>query len=129
MYHEIERSNILVFITGKKSLFTVDNIETGNHITYSVDHKGIVRVLTSGDTYRAIGKVESNEFTWFKEQSNKHQKVVYGWLLKHAKDNTVPNNIRVLHHGICCNCGRTLTTPQSIMAGIGPECSKRLGLV
>lgn len=33
-----------------------------------------------------------------------------------------------LHHeGRCCRCGRMLTTPESIEAGIGPECAGRRG--
>lgn len=32
-----------------------------------------------------------------------------------------------LHHeGRCCRCGRTLTVPESIESGIGPECAKRM---
>lgn len=33
----------------------------------------------------------------------------------------------VHHEGRCCRCGRTLTTPDSIAAGIGPECRSRRG--
>lgn len=34
-----------------------------------------------------------------------------------------------LHHeGRCGRCGRTLTVPESIRSGIGPECAKIMGL-
>lgn len=36
--------------------------------------------------------------------------------------------IRFQHVGKCCVCGRPLTNPTSIDAGIGPECSGRLGV-
>ena len=29
-----------------------------------------------------------------------------------------------LHEGVCGRCGRTLTNPESIVRGIGPECAK-----
>jgi hypothetical protein len=29
------------------------------------------------------------------------------------------------HEGVCCACGRALTTPESIEAGIGPVCATR----
>jgi hypothetical protein len=31
------------------------------------------------------------------------------------------------HSGRCGRCNRTLTTPESIAAGVGPECAKKLG--
>ena len=42
------------------------------------------------------------------------------FLFNHIDD--VPDNLRVYHEGKCCRCGRTLTTPESIKKGIGPEC-------
>lgn len=32
----------------------------------------------------------------------------------------------VHHEGRCCRCGRRLTVPESIEAGIGPECAGRI---
>ena len=32
-------------------------------------------------------------------------------------------NAEVMHANKCCKCRRTLTTPESIVKGIGPECS------
>ena len=34
--------------------------------------------------------------------------------------------LHILPSKFCCKCSRTLTTPESLKAGIGPECSKRL---
>lgn len=33
--------------------------------------------------------------------------------------------IRFQHEGKCCVCGRPLTNPESIDAGIGPECASK----
>ena len=35
---------------------------------------------------------------------------------------------KVQHCGRCGRCGRTLTRPESIESGIGPECSRKLGV-
>lgn len=35
-------------------------------------------------------------------------------------------NLEVWHEGRCGRCGRKLTVPESIAAGIGPECSGRV---
>lgn len=33
----------------------------------------------------------------------------------------------VWHDGTCARCGRTLTTPESVAAGLGPICANRVG--
>lgn len=37
-------------------------------------------------------------------------------------------NVRIYHMGRCGRCGRALTTPESILTGLGPECAKMLGI-
>lgn len=32
----------------------------------------------------------------------------------------------VYHEGVCCVCGRPLTTPRSIRRGIGPKCRRKI---
>lgn len=39
--------------------------------------------------------------------------------------NDQPSEIRMQHEGRCCVCGRPLTNPESIDAGIGPECASK----
>ena len=34
-------------------------------------------------------------------------------------------NVSFQHEGKCCSCGMPLTHPQSIVAGLGPDCLKR----
>ena len=36
-----------------------------------------------------------------------------------------PNTCQFLKSNRCCACGRLLTTPESIVKGIGPECERR----
>ena len=38
----------------------------------------------------------------------------------------LPTPARLLHIGRCGRCGRALTVPSSINAGIGPECATKL---
>lgn len=37
----------------------------------------------------------------------------------------IPDVLKVYHEGRCGACGRTLTTPESLERGLGPECAKR----
>ncbi len=34
--------------------------------------------------------------------------------------------VEVWHEGRCCRCGRTLTVPESVASGLGPECAGRV---
>lgn len=42
------------------------------------------------------------------------------------KGNDLPAPARLMHIGRCGRCGRALTVPSSIDAGIGPECATKL---
>jgi uncharacterized protein (DUF736 family) len=39
----------------------------------------------------------------------------------------VSQQVEFWHEGSCCRCGRTLTVPESIADGIGPECRSKMG--
>lgn len=36
--------------------------------------------------------------------------------------------MNLYHEGMCCVCGRKLTSPNSIKSGVGPKCRKRIEL-
>lgn len=40
----------------------------------------------------------------------------------------IPTTAQFYHEGQCCVCGRTLTVPESIERGIGPECASKEGM-
>lgn len=41
---------------------------------------------------------------------------------------TMPPSFGIMHVGRCGRCGRTLTVPESIASGIGPDCAGKMGL-
>ena len=41
---------------------------------------------------------------------------------------TMPPSFGLMHVGKCGRCGRTLTVPESIASGIGPDCAGKMGL-
>jgi hypothetical protein len=49
---------------------------------------------------------------------------VIRWAVKAVAKGSLPEGYKIQHEGKCCRCGRTLTTPESIERGIGPECVK-----
>ena len=143
--NKIESQSALKFVLAGKSLFTIRNETTGNRFTYKVtDLRRIdpraekeiyfVKVLTGADNtndYRFIGSVQKNGHLFYKH-SNKAkiteeaQSVkAFKWFLGIAQKE-IPEFIGVYHEGRCGRCGKTLTVPESIEAGFGPECITKL---
>lgn len=51
--------------------------------------------------------------------------VAFRYFWDHVALGTMPAKLAVRHEGSCGRCGRPLTHPDSIEAGIGPECAKK----
>lgn len=136
----LEKKYVRDFVRAGKSLFTLYNQESGNHITYKVTRaKGenenrpwFVSVLTGPDntsSYSYIGCIFPNSlFCWTHKSrlAERDQKVrTFTWFYNHclAGERELPDNVQVFHHGRCCRCNRVLTTPISITTGIGPICA------
>lgn len=48
------------------------------------------------------------------------------WLFRNRKNPRLFSLCDIYHEGVCGCCGRRLTTPESIMSGIGPVCEARI---
>ena len=46
-----------------------------------------------------------------------------------VSSNEIPSKLEIWHEGKCGRCARTLTVPESIESGFGPECMGRLRVV
>lgn len=126
------------FVLGGNATFTVVSKKTGVRFTFKVRAaKGdgdnlpyFVMVLTGSDNeqdYSFLGTI-------FADGNYRHgRKSVIGqtapsacafqWLWQHIEDPALSDKIEFWHEGRCCRCGRKLTVPSSIEAGIGPECA------
>ena len=135
------------FLLAGKAIFTVHN-NSNEHYTYKVrksredspwGQRYFVSLLTGPDnelSYTYIGILEPNTgvLRLTKQSqypySSKAVKVLQ-WALnvvwRDAFDK-VPIGYGIKHEGKCGRCGRTLTTPESIDCGIGPECLKIMGM-
>jgi hypothetical protein len=139
------RSVSRAFVLGGRAIFTVENGK-GEYITYKVsvtkkDLKKSVEqrphflsVMTGRDnensyTYAGLVRWMSGEFV--ATYASKYHKasreiVIFEWAMRHVWNNLpLPVGYHIRHAGKCGCCGRTLTTPESIERGIGPECWKR----
>jgi hypothetical protein len=130
------------FFIGGKAIFTVAN-NKGDHYTYRIrKHKSnevfFVSLLTGPDnneSYTYLGLYNPNNIEGQKVVTTAKSKYnsistpvkVVNWAITMVfKGKNLPEGYSIQHEGKCCRCGRTLTTPESIENGIGPECSKMM---
>jgi len=127
------------FLTAGNAIFTVSNSE-GKHYTYRIrkpkpDAPYFVQVLTGPDntgdyTYMGIFNPQPTEPSQILKLTQKSKMNsdsipvrVFRWAATLLKNNMpLPEGYAIQHEGRCCRCGRTLTVPESIEDGIGPEC-------
>jgi hypothetical protein len=136
----------LDFFLGGKSTFTVQNNETGQHRTYKIrkpeptaqypNPAWFVKVMHGTDNenhYRYIGMLDVStgairltRASKFSEDSDtvKAARWVMGRIINRLQ---IPDCMDIRHSGKCGRCGRTLTTPESLDRGIGPECWHKMG--
>jgi hypothetical protein len=134
------------FVLGGKAIFTVSN-DSGEHLTFRVNGKKdrqdetkkvyFVSLLTGPDnlsSYTYMGMLKREELKLFLTRgskfSNETKSVrVFRWAMQIINGKTdLPEGYKMQHAGRCCRCAKTLTDPDSIELGIGPECRKKMGI-
>lgn len=137
-------NDVFTFIIGGRATFTLKSLETGKHFTYKVrlkkgapdDGPFWVSVLNGPDNYdnyQFTGKLEvvSGQlvYTHYEHRSVLSEDApsvkAFRWFLHHVNKSRIPESCQFWHEGKCCRCGRKLTRPESIAAGIGPVCANR----
>jgi hypothetical protein len=128
------------FFEGGNAIFTVGN-DKGEHYTFKIRQpKGenkpfFVNLLTgpnnTGDyTYMGIYNPQKKKVYLTTKSKYTYESTpvkVINWAINIvAMDKNLPAGYTIQHEGKCCRCGRTLTTPESVEKGIGPECEKML---
>ena len=129
------------FIFAGRSVFTLENSETGNYLTFKVkqikkNYKEVpgqfaIECKTLGDKahgYKFLGFVDLNERKFKKRywDANFVGFKTWVWLLKNLERLEDFTKLAIYHEGRCCKCGMPLTVPESIDSGIGPDCKKTM---
>jgi len=139
--HEIERQKSFIF--GGDAYFTIENPATGCRFTYKVSKAEKaedlfwVGLLTGPDntsSYTFIGRITKDPLSggWVFIHSPKKigadakSVQAFMWWFRNLTIGRFLNPINFYHCGRCCCCGRLLTTPESVQAGIGPVCAGRM---
>ena len=136
---QLENDRIKPFVLGGNATITIESGKTGRHFTYKIrrsendDNLYFIKNLRGSDNendYVYVGCFFADTKKFAVEKSYRDKEVsswptsirAVRYLFNNLDD--VPYMLRVYHQGKCCRCGRTLTTPESIRKGIGPECEK-----
>lgn len=119
---------------GGNALFTVVSEKTGKRFTYKIleqkDESFKVMYLNGPDNernYKQFGKIEmKNCMPEYKCISVHHRdqphNIAFEYIFLNLAIKYPMPSLKIYHNGRCCRCGRTLTVPESIERGIGPEC-------
>lgn len=132
--------DVLTFATAGNARLTIVSKATGARFTYrlrrSEDGKiTFVGLLTGSDNENAftyIGIIRLGDYTRtakvkISEDAPSIKAFAFFW--RHlSQANIIHPGIEVWHEGRCGRCARTLTVPESIERGIGPDCAEQMGL-
>lgn len=138
---KVALESAMKFILAGKAVFTLRSNRTGTRFTYKVrkpseDKPGppvwFVSLLTGpnneGD-YQYLGIIRDGQFQLTgksKAKKDAPSVVAFSWFLRFAAKGEDPH-VELWHAGRCGRCGRTLTVPESVDAGFGPECIQLVG--
>jgi Family of unknown function (DUF6011) len=136
------------FVTAGNARITIRSKKTGQHFTYQIrqchDQKGnpVLRWFVSGlsgpnneDDYTYLGLLDQRsgdiefrltEKSRFSDDALSVRGFRYMW--NHVYADRMPNDMDIYHEGRCGRCNRTLTVPESLDRGIGPECAEIMGI-
>jgi hypothetical protein len=142
--HIIPAETLRQFVFGGHATLTVESVTTGNYFTYRLKHfyktedgkrvldrnSNIKVWVLSGPnnetSYQYIGTINIRTYTFnpVNAGTDATSVGVISRLVALVRADQFPTQVRVYHNGTCGVCGRKLTTPSSIVSGIGPTCSK-----
>jgi Family of unknown function (DUF6011) len=134
------------FALAGNAIITLQSLRSGTHFTYKVvspsaekqEQKGytpeqvwFVKLLTSGSAdsgeWSYIGMIKPNQGFFLTRASKMRPESACVKAFRFFFESTELHSGLVVHHeGHCGRCGRTLTVPESIERGIGPECAAKM---
>lgn len=143
-------SDVRQFALAGKAVLTIESAITNTHFTFKISRAidkrtnepsdlWFVGLLTGPDNetdYTYLGVLDGGTFGAPQFRMTRNSKVdinapsviAFGWAWNNIVNDKMPANLVVRHEGKCGRCMHTLTTPESVDTGFGPECSAVLGI-
>ena len=131
-------ADIKTFLLAGKAILTLRSARTGTRYTFKVSKAKdrelwFVKLLTGSDNYSSYSYI-GYFYKDLKFKTSAKSQFGFGALPMQAmrvlleglrqEEPKVHRQLEVYHEGSCGRCGRRLTVPESLMAGLGPECLK-----
>lgn len=130
------------FLFAGNATLTALSKKTGRHFTYKIRRADDGRVFfvswlhgpENESDYAYMGVIsqgdESTLRLTHKSRATEQAECVkaFRYVLNAIHAPALPEQLELRHEGHCGRCGRTLTVPESIDRGIGPECAKHMGV-
>lgn len=132
-------ADVLTFALAGNARLTVVSKATGNRFSYRLRASSngqvtFVGVLTGSDNeshYSYLGIIKDKQFRMtgkVRILPDAPCAKAFTFFWRHLCEcNHVHDGLEVWHEGRCGRCGRTLTVPESIERGIGPDCAEAMG--
>ena len=131
-------STVKSFIQGGNATFTLVSLKTGTRFTYRVRESedgncffvGLLSGPNNEADYAYLGIIRRGVFMRTPKSrigETAPSYLAFKWAYGQLAKGILPGQLECWHEGRCCRCGRTLTVPESIADGIGPECRKFAG--
>lgn len=126
---------VKAFVLAGNATFTIKSLRTGTRFTYKVrqcednKHFHFVSLLSGSNNeadYQYLGTIN-----WYGYKRGVKSRIgdtapshlAFQWFWARIASDQLPDTVECWHEGKCGRCGRTLTVPESIERGIGPECA------
>jgi hypothetical protein len=129
------------YMLAGRAKITIRSVKTGNRFTYKVTKKKegaiwFVNLLRGPDNendfqYMGVIKPSGKGFIFTRTAKSRVtddavSMEAFKWMFNRVSVNLLPDNLEVWHEGTCGRCGRSLTVPESVERGLGPECVNKM---
>ena len=137
--------DIIRYSTAGNATITLKSQKTNTRFTYKIQKpkeiqqgspiKFFVKLMNGPDnenSFQYLGCIYTNNAYRIGKKSKitavAPSAVAFNWFWNHvvAQKRLPPDTIEIWHSGSCGRCGRTLTVPESVSSGFGPECIKHM---
>lgn len=137
MLYNLPKQYVSQFVTAGNAIVTIESGNTGKRYTYRIQKSkdgrvyfvGLLTGSNNDSNYSYLCYFNNVNAIKFSKKScfsaDAEPSVAFTYFMKHLKN--VPEKLHVYHSCRCGRCGRTLTTPESIERGLGPECAGLVG--